>query len=117
MATNGPTVEQHFTGKDPKVRELYDRLLKAAAKFGACAEDPKKTSIHLNRRTAFAGIATRKDAIILTLKAGHDIRSARISKREQTSAHRWHHEIRLTKLSDIDTELLSWLKDAYELSV
>ena len=117
MNSGSPSVRQHFTGKTPAVKTLYDLLLKTVGKFGDFSEDPKKTSIHLNRRTAFAGVATRKDAIILTIKANRDIGSSRILKREQASANRWHLEVRLTKPADIDPELISWLKEAYELSV
>ena len=117
MNPGKPSVEHHFTDKTPGVRTLYDLLLKAVGKFGEFSEDPKKTSIHFNRRTAFAGIATRKDAIILTIKVNRDIASSRIFKREQASANRWHHEVRLTKPADIDSELISWLKEGYELSV
>jgi hypothetical protein len=116
MEPGGPPVEQRFVGKDPKVRTLYDLLLAAVRPFGEVAEDPKKTSIHLNRRTAFAGVATRKEAIVLTVKASRDIASPRVLKREQASANRWHLEIKLTAPADVDRELTSWLAEAYELS-
>jgi hypothetical protein len=117
MNPGNHSVEHHFTGKTPGVKALYDLLRTTVGKFGDFSEDPKKTSIHLNRRTAFAGVATRKDAIILTIKANRDIGSSRILKREQASANRWHLEVRLTKPADVDSELISWLKGAYELSV
>src|SRR3954468_9464110 len=90
------TLAAHFTGKAPVVREIYDRLVAQAEQFGPVTQDPKKTSIHLSRKTAFAGVATRRDAIILTLKSASDIRSARIVRREQASANRWHLELKLT---------------------
>src|SRR3989442_1935850 len=62
------TIESHFEGKD-SVRRIYDRLLKLARRFGPVIEDPKKTSIHLVNKTAFAGVTTRKSAIILTIKS------------------------------------------------
>src|SRR5213080_2037682 len=49
------TVESHFEGKDDSARQIYDRLLKEAGRFGPVMEEPKKTSIHLVNRTAFAG--------------------------------------------------------------
>jgi hypothetical protein len=111
-----PTVGQHFVGRDPIVRAIYDRILTAAKALGPIEEDPKKTSIHLNRRSAFAGIATRKDALILTIKSSSDIRSQRIFRRDQASANRWHLEIRVTDPTEVDPELTSWLKNAYELA-
>jgi hypothetical protein len=113
---NGFTVDFHFEGKDPAVQKIYDRLLKAAGKFGPVKEDPKKTSIHLVHKTAFAGVATRKSAVVLTIKSDRKLPSPRIHKSEQTSAQRFHHEVKLTAPAEVDAELIQWLKAAYALS-
>jgi hypothetical protein len=115
-STNGFTVKSHFEGKDAAVRQIYDRLLKAAGKFGPVAEEAKKTSIHLMHKTAFAGVATRKSAMVLTIKSDRKLSSPRIHKSEQTSARRFHHEVKLASPAEVDAELVKWLKDAYELS-
>ena len=114
--SSGFTIKSHFEGKDPAVRQIYDRLLKAAGKFGPVVEEPKKTSIHLVNKTAFAGVATRKSAIVLTIKSDRTVPSPRIHKSEQTSAKRFHHEVKLTSSAEVDSELVKWLKDAYALS-
>ena len=108
-------VEAHFDGKAPVVRNIYDRLLETAARFGPVTEDPKKTSIHLTRRTAFAGVATQRNALILTLKSPSDVRSARIMKREQASANRWYLYLKLTDPAQIDTQVTAWIKRSIEL--
>jgi Domain of unknown function (DUF5655) len=113
---NAFTVGSHFQGKDPVVGRVYDQLLKKVAKFGPFVEEPKKTSIHLVNVSAFAGVATRKDAIVLTVKSDRKLSSPRIHKSEQTSAKRFHHELKLTSPRDVDAKLVKWLKDAYELS-
>ena len=110
-----PTIEEHFEGRAPVVREIYDRITKAAAKTGPFREEPKKTSIHLARKSAFAGVATRRDALLLTLKSATDIRSRRIVQREQASARRWHLVVRLDDPSQVDAQLQGWLKAAMAL--
>ena len=110
------SVALHFAKSDPDVHETYCRLLEAARAIGPVVEEPKKTSIHLVARTAFAGVATRRSSLVLTLKSAKDIRSPRIEKREQVSAHRWHVEIRLAKPSDVDRQLTTWLSSAYALA-
>src|SRR6266850_4904547 len=115
-ATNDFTIKSHFEGKDAIVRQIYDRILKSSRKFGAVAEEAKKTSIHLVNRTAFAGVVTRKNAIVLTIKSDRKVSSPRIHKSEQASANRFHHEVKLASLAEVDSELVKWLKDAYELS-
>lgn len=113
---NGFTLDSHFQGKDVTVRHIYDRLLKTTGKFGPVSEEPKKTSIHLMNKTAFAGVATRKGALVLTIKSDRKLSSPRIHKSEQTSPNRFHHEVKLTSPAEVDAELVQWLKDAYALS-
>lgn len=110
------SVKDHFTSKEPTVRATYDAILKAAKQLGPMKEEAKKTSIHLVRKSAFAGIATRKSALILTLKSTTDLASPRIIRREQASAARWHLEVRLDSPSAVDAELKSWLRSAYQIS-
>jgi hypothetical protein len=112
----GPALEDHFQGRAPQVRAIYDRILAAARRHGEVTEEPKKTSIHLNRKTAFAGIATRRESLILTLKLDRDLPSSRISKHERASAHRWHLEIRLTDPGQVDSELQEWIGEAFQLA-
>ena len=116
MNSNGHTVKEHFQNRAPEVKATYAALLKAAKKLGPVKEEAKKTSIHLVRKTAFAGVATQKAALILTLKSDSDVASKRIKKREQTSANRWHVEIKLEGPKEVDGELLTWLQKAYELA-
>jgi len=116
MNSHVPTVQQHFADRAPDVKATYAAILKAAKKLWPVQEEPKKTSIHLVRKTAFAGIATRKTSLILTLKADADVKSKRIARREQVSRNRWHVEIKLADPSQVDRELVGWLRQAYELA-
>ena len=116
MNANGHSVGAHFENRDPSVSETYNAILRTARKLGQVKEDPKKTSIHLVRRTAFAGIATRKTGLILTLKSDSDVANMRIARREQASAHRWHLEIKLDSPEQVDKEIVAWLRKAYELA-
>ena len=111
-----PRIELHFDGRSAEVSKFYESIRAVARSFGPVSEDPKKTSIHLTNKTAFAGIQTRRDYLILTVKSAHDITSDRISKREQASANRWHLELKLRTRKDVDSELTAWLNDAYDLS-
>jgi len=116
MEKQAYTVELHFLGRQPHVRAIYDRLLEIASQFCTLREEPKKTSIHLSNRTSFAGVATRKDALILTLKSTTDLRHPRIVKHEQVSAKRWHLDLRLENPDQIDREIVGWLRSAVELA-
>lgn len=109
-------VQTVFTGKDPKVLEIYNALTEFLAGLGQFAQEPKKTSIHLNSKSAFAGVHPRKAAILLVIRTSAPIESPRIRKLERVSANRWHNETLLTDPSEINAELGEWLRQAFELS-
>ena len=110
------SVNDHFVNKDPIVRTLYNKLVSLVRTFGPVEEDPKKTSIHLNRNSALAGVETRKDCILLNIKSDHKIHSPHIEKMEQVSSKRFHHKVRISSAKDFDADLKTWLKEAYLLS-
>jgi hypothetical protein len=116
MNVDSHTVAEHFEKRAPEVEATYAAILKAAKKFGPVKEEAKRTSIHLVRKSAFAGVATRRTALILTLKSDADVTNKRIHKREQASAHRWHLETRLETPEQVDREIVAWLRKAYELA-
>jgi hypothetical protein len=111
-----PNVASHFTKSAPAVKATYAALLKASRALGPVREDPKKTSIHLVHDAAFAGVSTRKDSLILTIKADHELVNPRVFRTQHTSARRWHVDIRLTRPADVDGELRGWLADSYRLA-
>ena len=115
-AKQSPAVAAHFAKSTGAVSATYAALLEASRALGPVHEDPKKTSIHLVRDKAFAGVATRKESLILTLKAERPLKSPRVHRSEQASANRWHHEIRLSAPGDVDAELRTWLAQAYKLA-
>ena len=110
------SISQHFENKDLVVKSIYDRILKASRGFGRVTEEPKKTSIHLVNKSAFAGIATRKNALILNIKSSAPIKHERIAKSEQLSVTRFHQEVKLTSPDEVDRVLIGWLKHAYDIS-
>jgi hypothetical protein len=110
------SVDDHFAGKDPSVRSLYDGVVAVVRKLGPVREEAKKTSIHLVRKTALAGVQVRKAHLVLTVKADHPLDSPRVHRVETISARRVYHDVRLAAPGEIDAELRGWLADAYELS-
>ena len=110
------SVSDHFVNKEPGVRTLYDRLVSLVRTFGPVEEDPKKTSIHLNRKSALAGVETRRNNFLLTIKSDHPIKSPRVEKVEKISSKRFYHKVRISSPDDFDEELKNWLQEAYALS-
>lgn len=113
---NTGSVEDHFKKADSSVKELYDRLLTAFREFGPVIESPKKTCIHLDNKTGFAGVYVRRDYINLVLRTDYPIDNPRVAKTEQISKNRYHNTIRVNPTERFDKQFAKWLKDAYQLS-
>ena len=94
---------------------LYQELLHALAPLGAFEAEAKKTSIHLVRSSAFAGVHPRKQHLLITIKAAAPIPNGRIVKTEQVSKNRRHLDVKLAVAGDLDAELLGWLRAANEI--
>ena len=109
-------VKSHFERSAATVAATYEAIVREAKRFGTIREEPKKTSIHLARRTAFAGVAVQRAALILTIKSDGDIKNTRVRKREQVSANRWHIEVKLTTPAEVDSQVRGWLQRAYSLA-
>ena len=110
------SVAGHFESKESAVRITYDALLSVAKRFGDVVEEPKKTSIHLVARTAFAGVATRRTKLVVTIKSPVEVRGKRVAKCEKLSANRWHFEVHLAAPDDVDGDIEAWLRRAYQIS-
>jgi hypothetical protein len=110
------SLKKHFAAKDPIVAEIYARLLDAVREFGEIKEEAHLTSIHLVNKSALAGVATRKNYLLLEFKTNYAIKNARVDKSEQLSRNRFHHRVKLATPDAIDAQVLKWLKDAYDLS-
>ena len=86
------TVDSHFAGKPPHVRKVYERLLELLEKIGPVSEEPKKTSIHIVRESALAGVEVRREYLLLNLKTDYPIDSPRVERAERLSAEPVPHE-------------------------
>jgi hypothetical protein len=109
-------VERVFARSEPHVRALAASLIAQAEQLDGVVVDPKGTCIHLNRRTAFAGLHPRRSAVLLNLRSSEPIESARVRKVERVSTNRCHNELLIESPAAIDDELMGWIADAHALS-
>lgn len=114
MATN--SVDSVFEGKDPALRATFDYLLQQLRPFGAVKVAPKQTSIHLEKNSGFAGVHPRKSYFNIEFRTDYKIDAPRITRVQQLSARRFEHTVKVESKNDVDEQLLTWLKSAYELS-
>jgi len=113
----GALVDSQYAGAKAELRPLYDKLLAAIQKMGKDIEvSPKKAYVSLRRNKQFAilqpSTATRLDV-------GINLKGTKPTGRLEASGSfnaMVSHRVRLSKATEIDKELLGWLKQAYEAS-
>jgi uncharacterized protein DUF5655 len=109
------SLEDHFIGKEPIVRALYDTLLQTLERFGPVGVFPLKTRIVFQAEVQFAAAMPRKrwlDGYIwLRRQAAHP----RIHKMEMGIFRDFGHIFRLASSEDLDEGLIDLLHEAYIL--
>ena len=109
-------IDRVFARSEPHVRALARALIERVQDLPDVVVDPKGTCLHLNHRTAFAGLHPRRNAVLLNLRSKAPIESARIRKVERVSANRCHNELLIESAEAIDGELMKWIAEAHALA-
>lgn len=105
---------QYSKGKE-HLKPIYEKLKKEISKFGKDIEFiPKKVSVSVKRKYQLALIQpSTKTRIDLGLK----LKGKEIGDRLEGSGpfgSMCTHRVQLTDISQVDAELLNWIKEAYE---
>jgi Domain of unknown function (DUF5655) len=104
------SLDDHFEGTDPAVRELFDRIL---AELGPVTVLPEKTRIALALRMSFAAFTPKRHwldgHLVLAREAEHPLfRRVQVLSRRNVV-----HEFRLTRPDQLDPAFLALLHEAY----
>jgi hypothetical protein len=112
------SVDGFFAGRPEHLRAIFDRYLAVARSFGPVRVDVAKTRISFQGRVRFAGVArARKDTLVLGFWLKHRIESPRFSKVELVPPSNWIYQFVAAAPEDIDDEVTSWLRAAYDVGM
>lgn len=105
-----------YKGKE-NLKPIYDALHQQISKFGQdITVTPKKTAVSFIRKYQFALIKpATKTRIDLGLKLIGEATSDRLGDSGPFGTM-CTHRVQLTDVSDVDAELVAWIKEAYEKS-
>ena len=109
------SLEDHFIGKEPFVREFYDLLVETLERFGPVGVFPVKTRIVFQAEVQFAAAMPRKRWLDGYLWLRRQAVHPRIYKIEMGIFRDYGHLFRLTRRGDLDEELVNLLQEAYIL--
>lgn len=107
-------LENQYRGKE-QLKPIYEALIKVVDSFGEEVKRvPKKDSVSVIRSKQFALI---KPATKTRIDLGLKLKDKPITERLESSGpfgSMCTHRVRITEPGEIDTELISWLQEAYE---
>jgi hypothetical protein len=100
-------VAEHFKGKDPIVRKLFQAFRALVRTIGPATVYAQKTRIVFQTRARFAGVLVRKNRLEVGLWLKRRI--------EFYPPSDYVHRIRLAQLAEMDRELVRFVKEAYKV--
>jgi len=121
LAGNGVTtsvsdlVDAQYQGAKADLRPIYEALIGMVQKFGKDVEvSPKKAYVSLRRSKQFALIQpSTKDRVDVGINLKRENAGKRLEMSGSFNAM-VSHRVRLTRKSDVNTELKGWLRKAYD---
>jgi len=111
--TTGEAADTLYTGKKEALRPIHDRLMAAINKFGDFEVAPKKTYLSLRRKKQFAMIGPATNTQV---EVGLNVKDLPPSDRlkQQPPKSMCDYKVRLSTVKEVDRELLSWLRAAFD---
>src|SRR5215510_5904909 len=100
------SLEEHFAGKEPIVRELYDLLFETLKQFGPVKAFPVKTRIVFQAEVQFAAAIAHKHWLDVYLWLRRQAAHPHIRKIEMGVFRDYGHIFRLTRREDLDEGLV-----------
>jgi hypothetical protein len=102
---------------------MFHAVLKAVEEFGPVDAMATKTQVSFRARTRFAWLWVPQMAlkrgppdVYLTFGLPRRVASPRIKESVAARPGRWMHHMRLGSTSEVDAEVVAWLREAYELA-
>lgn len=108
-------VDAQYADAKSALRPIYDSIIRSVEKFGGDVEvSPKKTYVSLRRSKQFAIVQPSTKSRV---DVGINLKGVKVTERLEPSGSfnsMVSHRVRLSGPQDVDTELLGWLKEAYD---
>lgn len=108
-------IEKHFENK-PGGKLLFEKFKRAVKnQTGHFKTESLECCIHFVNGSTFAAVKIFRDKIRADFSLSRKISSIRMKPPLRMSAHRFLYIIDIVQESDIDAELLGWIKEAHDI--
>ena len=106
-------LEQHFEGKPPIIRQIFDEFVAALRENGTVTVLPEQTRIAFQVRMSFAQLTPRRGWVDGHLVLARRVESSLFTKVETFSPRNHLHAFRLLTPADITPQLRRLMSEAY----
>ena len=117
MASGRDPVDDLYSGKKADLKPIHDKLITTINVFGNDIElAPKKGYVSLRRKKQFAMI---QPTTTTRIDVGLVLKDLPTTERLESAASfnaLFTHRVRVNNINDVDEQLISWLKQAYDLA-
>jgi hypothetical protein len=108
-------LEKHFIKRPPELILVYDKLIREISAFGPLQVNILKNAITIAGKSTFMAFKTRSEYAEIEILSDKEINEFPIYKTFRVSRSRVALFIRVQSPDEIDVQLVSWLKHAYEM--
>ena len=106
-------LDQIYTGPKASLRPIHDKLMDEIQKFGEFEAAPKKGYVSLRRKKQFATIGPATNT---RFEVGLNMKGVPATDRlnELPAGQMCQYKVKLTDVKEVDTELIGWIRQAYD---
>jgi hypothetical protein len=109
-------LDEIYSGAKAHLRPIHEKLMKEINKFGEFEVAPKKGYVSLRRKKQFAMIGPKTNTRFeVGIKARDLPKNARLL--EQPKGSMCNYIVNVTDAKEVDSELVTWIKDAFDSAV
>lgn len=106
-------LDEIYSGKKADLRPIHDALMAEIIKFGKFEIAPKKGYVSLRRKKQFAMIGPKTNTRV---EVGLNVKDLSADERllEQPTGSMCNYIVRVTEASQVDEQLIAWIRSAFE---
>jgi hypothetical protein len=102
-----------FNGRPDVLRQVYDTIETAVKNFGPVSIDPMKSAVLFKAPSVFMVIKIKKDHLSLQFILRRKMEVFPVSRTLYYTKYKVVHFVELDSLSQVNSQLISWLKESY----
>jgi t-SNARE complex subunit (syntaxin) len=106
-------LDEIYAGAKAHMRPIHEKLMKEISRFGEFEIAPKKGYVSLRRKRQFIMIGPKTNT---RFEVGINVKELKKNARllEQPKGSMCNYIVNLTEPRDVDSELVAWIRSAYE---